>query len=315
MKRVLFAVLWLAGFTACGMVLLPLLSALAFHTRPSFNAQLLRLGGEMGADAGLFLLCFARLPGARRPRAAPAGFGLWQAAQGLLGFGAMLLAGGLLIYNVLFLEDIGLAAAHAMARVVFTAPAVAVFAFLGGEIAAALWLTWFLRHLGRARVSDGSAAGIAWRPASPRAYLVAALLALLISVAVLILYHFIPPNMKALQKLPDAQLFDAPGWMLGPVLLLFIVVAPVLEEVAFRGIAFAGIAARLGPVWAAVLTTLLFMLVHAPEKMLYPPGFVDVGLLAAGAAWLRLRYGSIRPGILLHILYNGGLMAATSLAT
>jgi membrane protease YdiL (CAAX protease family) len=52
------------------------------------------------------------------------------------------------------------------------------------------------------------------------------------------------------------------------------------------------------------------MAVHAPEKIYYPAGFIDVGLMAAAAAWMRVKFGSIRPGILLHVLYNAGLLFA-----
>jgi hypothetical protein len=52
------------------------------------------------------------------------------------------------------------------------------------------------------------------------------------------------------------------------------------------------------------------MAAHAPEKMYYPPGFIDVGLMAAAAVMLRLQYRSIRPAILLHVLYNAGSMLA-----
>ena len=55
------------------------------------------------------------------------------------------------------------------------------------------------------------------------------------------------------------------------------------------------------------------MIVHAPQKIYYPPGFLDVGLVAVAAVLLRLKYHSIRPGILLHILYNGGSMLAVTL--
>jgi len=129
---------------------------------------------------------------------------------------------------------------------------------------------------------------------------------------VLIMYRIVPPDLQKLQNLPMAKLFTGTGISLVPLLIIAIFIGPALEEMVFRGIAFAGIAARLGPLWAAIITTAIFMAAHAPEKIHYLPGFLDVGLLALTAIALRLKFHSIRPGILLHILYNAGSMVAAS---
>jgi membrane protease YdiL (CAAX protease family) len=110
-----------------------------------------------------------------------------------------------------------------------------------------------------------------------------------------------------------AKLFSVSGPALLLPILIATFLAPALEEIIFRGIAFAGLAARLGTVWAAIVSVVLFVVVHAPQKIYYPPGFLDVGLVALAAVLLRLKYRSIRPGILLHILYNGGSMLAVAL--
>jgi membrane protease YdiL (CAAX protease family) len=130
---------------------------------------------------------------------------------------------------------------------------------------------------------------------------------------VALFFHFFPPDMKAIQGLPEAKLFAGNGLAMVPLLLVAVFAGPVLEEIVFRGIAFAGLAVRLGPLWAGIVTTLVFIAAHAPEKLHYPPGFIDVGLMAASAAVLRVRYRSIRPGIVLHILYNTGAMLAAAL--
>jgi len=78
--------------------------------------------------------------------------------------------------------------------------------------------------------------------------------------------------------------------------------------VLFRGLAFAGIATRFGTGWAVILTTLIFTALHAPEKLLYLPGFADVAAVALISCWLRLRYRSIRPGIAMHFMYNFGML-------
>ena len=141
----------------------------------------------------------------------------------------------------------------------------------------------------------------------------AVLFAVLILLVVVMLFHFLPPNDARLENLPDAELYSAPGWPAAGLVLLSSLIAPPLEEFVFRGGVFAALATRFSPLAAGILTTLVFVAVHAPEKIYYPPGFIDVGLMAAAAAWMRVKFGSIRPGILLHILYNAGLLAAIGL--
>jgi membrane protease YdiL (CAAX protease family) len=181
---------------------------------------------------------------------------------------------------------------------------------LAGELMAALFLAWYMRQLGPRHTADGSAHGIAWRPAPLPAYGLAALLALALVGLVAAVSRIIPPDISKLQHLAVAKLYEGPPLAMAAMVAVSFLIAPAVEEIAFRGIAFGGIASRLGTGWAALLTTLLFTAVHAPEKIYYPPGFIDVALLALACCWLRLRFGSIRPGIFLHVVYNTGLMLA-----
>ena len=314
--RIAAALGWLLLLILAGAAALPLIGWAASHKPPNLTRELLGAGGEMGLDVYLFLLLFGRLPGARAaplsPRTPPP-WGVQQAVWALLGFAAMLAAGGLASTNILIVADLALDAAHAGYHADFVGRDALLAAALGGEAAAALWITWYLGRAGAARLREGSPSGIAWRPAPPAAYGAAGLCAGVIIALVAALFHFIPPHVQALQDLPMAQLMDGGGWEMLPLLALIIVVGPVVEELTFRGAAFAGFASRLGPLWASVITTAVFIAVHAGEKLHYLPGFIDVGLVAAAACWLRLRYASIRPGILLHILYNAGLIFAAGL--
>lgn len=82
-------------------------------------------------------------------------------------------------------------------------------------------------------------------------------------------------------------------------LLLGGVVAPVAEEVFFRGYLQAGLRSRWGARWALVISSLLFALVHLSPATL-PPLFV-MGLLLG---YLYERTDSIWPSIILHALNN-----------
>jgi membrane protease YdiL (CAAX protease family) len=189
-----------------------------------------------------------------------------------------------------------------------------ILAVLAGSLAAAGWSIWYIGRRGKTLLHDAGPAGIAWCASSRASYGVAVLLAGLIILIAVGLAHFLPPDAARLANLPDAKLYSAQGWPAAGLLVLAVGIAPPLEEFVFRGGVFAALATRVSPLTAGIVTTLVFVAVHAPEKIHYPPGFVDVGMMAAAAAWMRVRFGSIRPGILLHVLYNAGLLAAVGIA-
>lgn len=85
--------------------------------------------------------------------------------------------------------------------------------------------------------------------------------------------------------------------------LLVGVLAPVAEEVFFRGFAFTALRRRLGTAGAAVASGILFGLVHLGGNT--DAVFVPVlALFGAGLALLYARTGSLLPGIVLHSLNN-----------
>ena len=315
MRRILVSLGWLAGFALLGGGAMEVFGRAMFpHLHaPGPHEKLIALGAAFGLNLFVLAMCFALLPGARRPPGAAQPFGLAQGIWGMAGFGLAMAGGGALLANVLTIENLALIARHAPARVNFNGPVFMLATVLAGESAAALWVVWYLRRLGSARMRDGGESGIGWCAAPALGYVSAAVMAVWIVCGVGLLFHFFPPDMRALRNLPASQLFESRGLAALALLAVALFIGPVLEEVVFRGIAFAGLAARLGPVLAAVVTTLTFMAAHAPEKIYYPPGFIDVGLMAACAVVLRLKFRSIRPAIALHVLYNAGSILAAVL--
>jgi len=79
------------------------------------------------------------------------------------------------------------------------------------------------------------------------------------------------------------------------------VVAPVAEEIFFRGFMFRVFNAKLGPVWGTLLAGAIFGLVHAPNPVL---GLIALAVLGGGLCVLYLRVQSIIPGMALHALNN-----------
>lgn len=82
--------------------------------------------------------------------------------------------------------------------------------------------------------------------------------------------------------------------------LATVILAPVTEEVIFRGLIFSRLE-RAIPSWlAAVLSALAFGVCHGqPVWMAY------AFLLGLVFAWFRLRTGSILPSLLAHVVFNG----------
>lgn len=105
------------------------------------------------------------------------------------------------------------------------------------------------------------------------------------------------------------------GWDPGraaPFVANFVVVAlvaPVVEELTYRGLGFAAVRDAFGAGAAVVVTSLAFGLAHGLVVAL--PVLTIFGLILA---WLRLTTGSIYPTIALHSLFNGvALIAAVTI--
>jgi CAAX protease family protein len=99
------------------------------------------------------------------------------------------------------------------------------------------------------------------------------------------------------------------GFGTGPIamvvgFLLVGVVAPFVEEVAFRGVVFAGLRGRFGTAWAAVASGALFGIVH-----LQPLETVPLALIGVALAWIFSRSRSLWPAIIAHGAYNVVVLA------
>lgn len=87
-----------------------------------------------------------------------------------------------------------------------------------------------------------------------------------------------------------------PGFWL--VVLGIAVLAPLAEEIVFRGY-LQGALANVLPRWAAItITAVLFGLVHTL------PYALPISLLGGLFGWLALRHGSLLPAVIAHGLHN-----------
>jgi membrane protease YdiL (CAAX protease family) len=101
-------------------------------------------------------------------------------------------------------------------------------------------------------------------------------------------------NGDALVKEAQTMPFTVIGALIGAVFI-----APICEEIFFRGFLFAGLLRGMTVLWATLISTALFTVVHWDKGSAVP--LFAIGLMLAVIRW---RTGSIWPGMALHILNN-----------
>ena len=104
--------------------------------------------------------------------------------------------------------------------------------------------------------------------------------------------------LRSYGKVPAGMALDA-GW----IIALAVIAAPVVEEIIFRGLVYQGLRKTLTPLGAALLSSVLFTIVH--------PGLSApcVFLLAMVNAVLLERTGRLWPCMLVHAGYNAVVVA------
>lgn len=184
------------------------------------------------------------------------------------------------------------------------------FAVLGSAAYVALWLAVWLMVVERRGVSWGA---LGFRRVKPGLLLamVPAGFALLILNILLI----VPTTYLLGLGDPDAsggqdEVFDPEGGMSALDALLLavplVVLAPIVEELLFRGLLYRYLRGRMGIVVAVALSALVFAVLH----VVIPPLF----LMGIVLAILTERTGSLLPGIVLHATNNAMVVLAIWLA-
>lgn len=92
---------------------------------------------------------------------------------------------------------------------------------------------------------------------------------------------------------------EVPALQFWSMVVLIVVLAPICEEIVFRGYLFRALNTTM-PMWATQLVTAtLFGLVHGSSHAL------PIGVLSLLFGYLRQRYGSLWPSMLAHAVHNG----------
>jgi len=124
-------------------------------------------------------------------------------------------------------------------------------------------------------------------------------------VAILVVEQALEPLLHAGRE----QGLEPTGWQprradaFGLNAFVIVIVDPFTEELTFRGLGFT-LLARFGSFAAVTGTSLAFALAHGLVN-----GLVPLFIFGVGVALLRLRTGSVFPGMLLHACFNGAVLA------
>lgn len=85
------------------------------------------------------------------------------------------------------------------------------------------------------------------------------------------------------------------------------VVAPVVEELFFRGVVYGALERARGANSAANLTALLFVIPHVPQTGGAPAALVSIALLSVVATYARRYTGSVVVPVILHFVHNASV--------
>jgi sodium transport system permease protein len=115
----------------------------------------------------------------------------------------------------------------------------------------------------------------------------------------------LPPGMDRIMKSMSSH--ELPLWL---PFLAFAVTPAICEELAFRGFILSGLQRTHRYRLAAVMSSIAFGIVH-----MIPQQVFNATLLGLVLAALALRSGSLVPGIIFHLIFNGTQVIASRLLT
>lgn len=134
----------------------------------------------------------------------------------------------------------------------------------------------------------------------------------------LLLIVVIAPIEVLLYRLAELELFTDGRWLLEGlrseywwgVVIAAVVLAPLWEEVTFRGFLLSALAkTRLGFWPAAAISAALWTALHAGYSW---PGLVSVFLAGLGLSWIMKRTGSMRAVVIAHAVINAFALTVIS---
>jgi membrane protease YdiL (CAAX protease family) len=178
----------------------------------------------------------------------------------------------------------------------------------GQSLAYLLILAYMYVLVTRERRRPDFLAAIHWNwPSNIAAYVLAGFA---LSLALQVLAHFLPIP----KELPIDSFFRTPAeaWALS---ILSVTLAPLMEELFFRGFLYPVLARRLGLPIAVFVTALGFALLHGAQLMFSWGPVLVIFLVGIVLTVVRAKTNSVAAGVLIHMAYNGTITVAMFAAT
>jgi uncharacterized protein len=132
----------------------------------------------------------------------------------------------------------------------------------------------------------------------------------ILSVALQAVAHFLPIP----KELPIDSFFRTPAeaWALG---ILSVTLAPLMEELFFRGFLYPVLARRLGVSFAVFITALGFAALHGAQLMFSWGPVLVIFIVGLVLTMVRAKTDSVAAGVIIHMAYNGTITVAMFAAT
>lgn len=181
---------------------------------------------------------------------------------------------------------------------------------LGAQFLSYIVLLLFMHHLVTRQYHRPFNEAVRWIAPPPTAWPYYLLAGTALSFAVGLLGHFLPfpPTLPIDKFFQDAS----SAWLMT---IFGITMAPLVEELFYRGFLYPVLARRLGVAVSAVITSAAFALMHSAQLAhAWAPLFV-LFLVGLALTTTRIVTRSVVPGVLMHIGYNASLFAILYIAS
>jgi len=178
----------------------------------------------------------------------------------------------------------------------------------GQSVAYLLILAYMYILVTRERRRPDFLAAIHWNwPSNVAVYVLAGIA---LSLALQGLAHLLPMP----KELPIDSFFRTPAeaWALG---ILSVTLAPLVEELFFRGFLYPVLARSLGLPVAVFLTALGFALLHGAQLGFAWGPVLVILLVGIVLTMVRAKQNSVAASVLIHMAYNGTITVAMFVAT
>jgi membrane protease YdiL (CAAX protease family) len=112
------------------------------------------------------------------------------------------------------------------------------------------------------------------------------------------------------EKTPFEQMLESSAAARFATAFLATATAPLVEELVYRGVLYPALRRVTGVVWAVVIVSAMFSVVHVTQYYNNIGVIAAVSMLAFALTYVRARTGRVLPCFVIHLIFNGLQVAA-----